>query len=97
MRIGLHTGPVVAGVLGRKRYAFDVWGDAVNIASRLQSAAPAGGILVSETTRTACREAYRFGASRSLQLRGCGRVKACRLYGVARMEPPQDLGAHRLG
>lgn len=97
LRIGLHTGPVVAGVLGRTRYAFDVWGDAVNIASRLQSAAPAGGILVSETTRRACREAYRFGAPRPLQLKGCGRVVACPLYGVARPELPYDLGADGLG
>lgn len=81
LRIGLHTGPVVAGVLGHKRYAFDVWGDAVNIASRLQAAAPAGGILVSESTRRRCPPGFRFSAPRELALRGCGPVVASALLG----------------
>jgi class 3 adenylate cyclase len=94
LRIGLHTGPVVSGVLGHKRFAFDIWGDAVNLASRLQAAAPRGGILVSECTRRACGTGFRFGSPRPLDLRGCGPVTAYRLFGV---QQAGDLSGDRLG
>lgn len=48
LRIGIHTGPVVAGVVGRKKFAFDIWGDTVNTASRLESAGAAGKVNASE-------------------------------------------------
>ena len=82
LRVGLHTGPVVAGVLGSKRYAFDIWGDAVNVASRLQTAAPPGGILVSTAARRACGSGFRFGEESRLPLKGCGDVSASLLYGL---------------
>lgn len=95
LRVGLHTGPVVAGVLGRKRYAFDVWGDAVNVASRLQAAAPAGGILVSDSTRRSCPGGFRFGAARELALRGCGPVVASGLLGASgTIERSDDLAGY---
>ena len=49
-RIGIHTGPVVGGVIGSTRLAYDYWGDTMNIASRLQAAAPPNGVAVSEAT-----------------------------------------------
>ena len=49
-RIGLHTGPVVAGVVGVKKFAYDVWGDTVNIASRVENESKPGKVNVSETT-----------------------------------------------
>jgi class 3 adenylate cyclase len=92
LRTGLHTGPVVSGVLGQKRFAFDLWGDAVNIASRLQAAAPRGGILVSEQTFRDCGAGYRFGPLQTLELRGCGRVQAARLLGpLPAVQLPQNL------
>ena len=48
IRIGIHNGPVVAGVLGKERMQFDVWGDTVNVASRMESTGEAGRIQVSE-------------------------------------------------
>ena len=57
-RIGLHTGPVVAGVVGQKKFAYDIWGDTVNVASRLESASAAGKVNVSESTYDLIR--YRF-------------------------------------
>src|SRR5262249_54777130 len=42
LRIGLHTGPVIAGVVGRRKFIYDVWGDAVNVAARMESAGAAG-------------------------------------------------------
>ena len=50
LRIGVHVGPVVAGVVGRKKYAYDIWGSAVNIASRMESNGEPGEINISEAT-----------------------------------------------
>lgn len=50
VRIGIHTGPVVAGVIGNKRFAYDIWGNTVNIASRMESHGKPGAINISEET-----------------------------------------------
>ncbi|MEM7181663.1 MAG: adenylate/guanylate cyclase domain-containing protein [Spirochaetota bacterium] len=50
MRLGVHTGPVVAGVVGKSRFAYDIWGDAVNIAARMESNGEAGKINISKNT-----------------------------------------------
>ncbi len=50
LRIGIHTGPVIAGVVGKRKFAYDIWGDTVNIASRMESCGEAGKINISEAT-----------------------------------------------
>ena len=50
IRIGIHTGPVVAGIVGHKKFAYDIWGDAVNLASRMESSGEAGQINISQCT-----------------------------------------------
>jgi class 3 adenylate cyclase len=50
MRLGIHTGPVVAGIVGVKKFQYDIWGDTVNTASRMESAGQVGKVNISEST-----------------------------------------------
>lgn len=70
LRIGISTGSVVAGVIGRWKFTYDLWGDTVNLACRLESLGQAGTILVSDLTYQRLREKYRFDDSRSLEIKG---------------------------
>ena len=81
MRIGIHTGPVVAGVIGTKKFAYDLWGDTVNLASRMESHAPTGGILVTAATYKLLRGQFRFRAGRAITVKGKGRVTTHLLIG----------------
>ena len=83
IRVGLHSGAAVSGVLGTRRYAFDLWGDSVNVASRLQAVAPIGETLVSASARRLCPDWIRFGPEREWELRGCGSVWASLLRRVS--------------
>jgi class 3 adenylate cyclase len=58
LRIGIHTGPVVAGVVGKMKYAYDIWGDTVNIASRMESNGEPGKVNVSSATYNLIKENY---------------------------------------
>jgi len=58
IRIGVHTGPVVAGIVGDKKFAYDIWGDAVNIASRMESSGEAGKINISGSTYTIIKDSF---------------------------------------
>ncbi|MBC7381791.1 MAG: PAS domain S-box protein [Bacteroidia bacterium] len=58
IRIGLHSGSVVAGIVGSKKFAYDIWGDAVNTASRMENCSEAGKINISESTYQLIKEAY---------------------------------------
>jgi class 3 adenylate cyclase len=74
MRVGLCTGPVVAGVIGSKKFAYDLWGDTVNLASRMESLAPAGGILVAASTYECLRDQFDFHPGSVLSVKGKGQV-----------------------
>jgi class 3 adenylate cyclase len=73
-RIGIHTGPVVGGVIGSTRLAYDYWGDTMNIASRLQGAAPPNGIAVSEATYFQTRGTQDYEAQTAM-LKGIGETQ----------------------
>jgi adenylate cyclase len=59
LRIGIHTGPVVAGIVGIKKYAYDIWGDTVNLASRMEQNSAAGKINISGTTYELVKDKFR--------------------------------------
>jgi class 3 adenylate cyclase len=59
LRVGIHTGPVVAGVVGKKKYAYDVWGSTVNIASRLESNGEPGRVNISSDLYDRIKDHYR--------------------------------------
>jgi len=72
VRGGIATGPAVAGVIGDRRFAYDLWGDTVNLASRLEENARAGRFLVSESTARGLADRYEFGPSEILEVKGKG-------------------------
>jgi len=72
VRGGIATGPAVAGVIGVQRFAYDLWGDTVNLASRLETNAGPGRFLVSEWTARELADRYDFGPSETLEVKGRG-------------------------
>ncbi len=81
-RTGIHTGPIVAGVIGRKRFTYDVWGNAVNIASRMESHGVSGKIQVSETTHELLKDAFRLDYRGRVPIKGAGEMATYFLNGV---------------
>ena len=84
-RIGLCSGPAVAGVIGIQKFAYDLWGDTVNLASRLQAYGQPGEILVSDGTAARLGADYELGPELVLDLKGRGPTQARRL--LRRAEP----------
>jgi len=72
MRIGLHSGPLVAGVIGKRKFTYDLWGDTVNVASRLEATGERSRIQVSANTRALLKDGYRFEPRGEVDLRGIG-------------------------
>jgi adenylate cyclase len=87
VRIGIASGPVIAGVIGRRKFAYDIWGDTVNAASRLQSTAMPGSIQVSDAVYFSLRDAYVFSPPYEVDLKGKGPTTAHVLVGRAVVEP----------
>lgn len=75
VRIGIHTGPAVAGVIGKKKFSYDLWGDTVNTASRLESHGEPGRIHVSEAIYEKLKHAYVFEERGTIQLKGKGAMR----------------------
>jgi class 3 adenylate cyclase len=76
MRIGIDTGPVVAGVIGTKKFAYDLWGDTVNTASRMESHGLAGAIQVTYKTYEKLRDKYNFEHRGPIEVKGKGTTQA---------------------
>jgi class 3 adenylate cyclase len=72
LRIGIHSGPVIAGVIGEKRFGFDVWGDSVNTASRMESSARPGDIQISSATAELIGSVFQLSEEQQVEVKGKG-------------------------
>ena len=81
LRIGIALGPVVAGVIGRRKFAFDMWGDTVNVASRMESTGTAGSIQVSEAVHERLGGEFRFKRREGVTVKGKGEMTTYILLG----------------
>jgi adenylate cyclase len=82
LRVGIHCGPATAGVIGDTRFSYDVWGDAVNTASRMESYGEPGRIQVSEAFRDLTQDAFAFEERGATEIKGLGLKKAFFLLGT---------------
>lgn len=74
VRIGIHTGPVVAGVVGTKKFAYDIWGDTVNIASRMESNGEAGKVNISQDTFNLVKEKFECSPRGKIAMKNRGEM-----------------------
>ena len=81
VRVGLHTGSAMAGVIGRRKFVYDLWGDTVNVASRLESHGTPGRVQVSEAVEAALRGQYLFEERGTIEIKGMGEMRTFFLLG----------------
>jgi class 3 adenylate cyclase len=84
LRIGIHTGPVIAGVVGSNKFTYDVWGDSVNVAYRLVSGGRAGKICVSEYTYNLIREGFETSPAGQIEAKNKGMLTS---FFIERIKP----------
>lgn len=81
LRIGLHIGPAVAGVIGAKKFIYDLWGDTVNLASRMQTHGEPDGIMITSILASALEATHRVERIGTIPIKGRGLVEVWRLVG----------------
>jgi PAS domain S-box-containing protein len=84
LRLGIHTGPVVAGVVGKKKFAYDIWGDTVNVASRMEQAGHAGMVNISGPTYKYVKDFFECDYRGKIEAKNIGKVD---MYFVNRIKP----------
>ena len=89
IRIGINTGPVIAGIIGTKKFIYDLWGDTVNIASRMESHGIPGSIQVTEMTYNRLRKYYLFEERGMVPVKGKGPMNCYLLKGKRNFLPLQ--------
>jgi class 3 adenylate cyclase len=77
MRVGIHTGPVVAGIVGVKKFQYDIWGDLVNTASRMESSGEVGHVNISEATYELVKgiSEFSFTSRGKIEAKGKGEIE----------------------
>ena len=81
MRFGMHSGDVVAGIIGTHKFVYDIWGDAVNIASRMESHGMPNRIQISAATRLRIHEHFQLESHGYVDIKGKGRMETFILLG----------------
>lgn len=92
LRIGIHTGPVVAGVVGKKRFAYDIWGDTVNVASRMEQTGHVGMVNISGITHEYIKDFFDCDYRGKIETKNLGKID---MYFVNRIKP--ELAKDKLG
>jgi len=82
IRIGINTGPVVAGVVGKKKFAYDIWGDTVNIASRMESTSEPGKVNISDNTYQLIKDQYQCSYRGEIDAKNKGMMKMYFVEGI---------------
>src|SRR6185312_5539533 len=93
LRVGINSGPVVAGVIGRKRFLYDLWGDAVNTASRMESHGTSGRIQITRATKDLLAGEFVCEPRGTIPVKGKGEIEAWYLVSRRAM-PAGPPGAH---
>jgi class 3 adenylate cyclase len=77
MRVGIHTGPVVAGIVGVKKFQYDIWGDTVNTASRVENVGETGKVNISQATYELVKDdpAFTFEPRGKIEVKGKGEIE----------------------
>jgi class 3 adenylate cyclase len=86
MRIGINSGHVVAGVIGKSKFIYDLWGDTVNIASRMESTGVPGQIQVTRSVYERLKDGFEFESRGAIQVKGKGEIEAWLLRSQLRVE-----------
>jgi len=84
IRVGIHTGSVIAGVIGKHKFAYDIWGDTVNVASRMETACEPGKINISETTYSYIKDYFICTPRGKIPAKNIGEIE---MYFVKRIKP----------
>ena len=92
LRVGVHSGPVVAGVIGSRKFAFDVWGDTVNVASRLEAQGLPNRVHISRATWLLVRDRFAAEPRGPLRLKGLGAIQTYAVTGHRRAPAPPPVG-----
>lgn len=90
-RIGLNSGPLIAGVIGRRKFIYDLWGDAVNTASRMESHGTGGAIQITEATYELIKDDFVCEAQGTLNIKGKGEMKVWYVLSKKASAPPTPI------
>ena len=98
VRVGINTGSLVTGVIGKRKYAYDLWGDAVNTAARMESHGLAGEIQVTRPTYERLRERYELRPRGTIEIKGKGPMETWLLVGEdgSRAHSPVNTWSSRI-